>query len=287
VTDLHQSSAPDAASRTRRSKPTGSRATLRAMVAQRVACQTPWGEAHDLVVVEDRIVVPGELADMRSLWWLAAEHHPRLAVTALSVLERATGAALGLSPYCVAAERWNHAARGDPWLPVVPLGGEGGRNASEAAGPAVARASLLLPERATRRAGAARGANRSRSALLAGLQDGSDAVGRLLDVVRLPLRAMVQLAGVAACAYYLLTAGAWLWLLRDGMDGAELQSGVLVLLVGLLLSAVTRAVWDRSRNDRADASAVRRVQPIVDSALGAYRLGISLQVLAFAAFAVF
>jgi hypothetical protein len=135
------------------------------MVAQRVACQTPWGEAHDLVVVEDRIVVPGALADMRSLWWLAAEHHPRLAVTALSVLERATGAALGLSPYCVPAERWNHAARADPWLPVVPLGREAGGIASEAAGLAVAHASLRLPERATRPADAARGPNGPRSAL--------------------------------------------------------------------------------------------------------------------------
>ena len=105
--------------------------------------------------------------------------------------------------------------------------------------------------------------------------------------MRLPLRAVVQLAGVATCAYYLLTAGAWLWVLRDGMDGADLQSGVLVVLVGLMLSAVTGAVWDRSPNDRADARTVRRVQPVVDTTLGAYRLGISLQVLAFAAFAVF
>jgi hypothetical protein len=287
MTRLHESPDPDAGSRTPHSKPTGSRATLRAMVAQRVACQTPWGEAHDLVVVEDRIVVPGELADLRSLSWLAAEHHPRLAVTALSVLERATGAALGLSPYCVAAERWNRAARGDQWLPVVALGREAGGTVSEAAGPAVARASLLLPERATRLGDAARAANRSRSALLDGLQNGRDAVGGVLDVVRLPLRAMVQLVAVAACVYYLLTAGAWLWVLRDGMDAAELQSGVLVVFVGFLLSTVTRAVWDRSPNDRPAASTVRRVQPIVDTTLGAYRLGISLQVLAFAAFAVF
>src|SRR3954451_20729079 len=123
-----------------------------------------------------------------------------------------------------------------------------------------------------RRADAARGANRSRSALLDGLQNGRDAVGGLLDVVRLPLRAMVRLVGIAACAYYLLTAGGWLLVLRDGMDGADLQSGVLVLLVGLLLSAVTRAVWDRSPSDRADAGAVRRVQPIIDTTLGAYRL---------------
>jgi hypothetical protein len=108
----------------------------------------------------------------------------------------------------------------------------------------------------------------------------------LLDVVRLPLRAVLQLAGVAASAYYLLTATAWPWALRDGMEGAELQSGVLVLLVGLLLSWITRVLWDRPPSDGVDAGTVRRVQPLVDTTRGAYRLGISLQVLAFVAFAV-
>ena len=95
-----------------------------------------------------------------------------------------------------------------------------------------------------------------------------------------------KLAGVAASAYYLLPAVAWLWALRDGMEDAELQSGVLVLLVGLLLSGLTRALWDRPASDSVDAGMVRRVQPLVDTTRGACRLGISLQVLAFVAFAV-
>jgi hypothetical protein len=256
------------------------------MLAQRVACQTPWGEAHDLVVVRGRVVVPGALADMRSLWWLGSEHHPRLAVTELSVLERATGAVLGVAPYCVAVERWNQAAREDAWLPVV-LGAHPSGFAPDAAGLTVAPASLVLPERTTRPHDAARGARRSRGAVLDRLQGGRDAVGSLLDIVRRPLRAVLQLAGVAAGAYYLLTAALWLWALREGMDSAEVQSGVVVLLMGLLLSGITQAMWNHAPNDLADAGAVRRVQPIVDTTLGAYRLGISLQVLAFAAFAVF
>jgi hypothetical protein len=256
------------------------------MLAQRVACQTPWGEAHDLVVVEGRVVVPRELADMRSLWWLGAEHHPRLAVTALSALERATGSALGLAPYCVGVKRWNQAAQEDPWLPMVPLGREASWTASEAAGLAVSPASLCLPERTTRPADAAHRGHQSEGAPLDRLQNGRDAVGSLLDIVRLPLRAVLQLAGVAASAYYLLTAAGWVWVLRDGMDGAELQSGVLVLLAGLLLSGITRALWDRPPSDSVDARMVRRVQPLVDTTRGAYRLGISLQVLAFVAFAV-
>jgi hypothetical protein len=256
------------------------------MLAQRVACQTPWGEVHDLVVVEGRVVVPRELADMASLWWLGAEHHPRLAVTALTALERATGAALGLAPYCVAVDRWNRAAHHEPWLPVV-VGTGASESASDAARLERVPAPLLLPERMTRPSDAARGARPSRRPLLDRLQGGHDAVGSLLDVVRRPVRAVCQLVGVAVGAYYVLTAASWLWALRDGMDGAELQSGVVVLLVGLLLSAATRALWDRAPRDRVDARAVRRVQPIVDATLGAYRLGISLQVLAFAAFAVF
>jgi hypothetical protein len=257
------------------------------MLAQRVACQTPWGEPHDLVVVERRIVVPCELADLGSLRWLGAEHHPRLAVTALSALEHATGAALGLAPYCVGVERWNQAAREDQWLPLVPLGTEASGTASGAVGLAVAPPSLLLPERTTRPADAAHGGYQSDGAGLGRLQNGRDAIGSLLDVVRLPLRAVVQLAGVVASAYYLLTAAAWLWALRDGMEGAELQSGVLVLLVGLLLSGITRTLWDRPASDSVDAGMVRRVQPLVDTTRGVYRLGISLQVLAFVAFAVF
>src|SRR4051812_47846074 len=136
------------------------------MLAQRVACQTPWGEAHDLVVVEGHVVVPRELADMGSLRWLSAEHHPRLAVTGLSALERATGSALGLAPYCVGVERWNQAARADPWLPLVPLGTEASGTASEAARLVVAPAPLLLPERTTRPADAAHRGHQSEGTLL-------------------------------------------------------------------------------------------------------------------------
>lgn len=256
------------------------------MLAQRVACQTPWGEAYDLVVVDGRIVVPRELADMGSLWWLDTEHHPRLAVTALSALERATEAALGLAPYCVTVDRWNEAARGDRWLPILPPGAEASDTGSEAAGLVMSPGPLVvLPKRTTRPADGAHGVSQAQGASLDRLQNGRYAVGTLLDVVRLPLRAVLQLAGVAASAYYLLTAAAWLWALRDGMEGAEMQSGVLVLLVGLLLSGITRVLWDRPWSGGADAEMVRRGQPLVDTTRGAYRLGISLQVLAFVAFA--
>jgi hypothetical protein len=82
------------------------------MSALRVACRTPWGTQCDLVVLRGHVIVPRELAHARALWWVRDEKHPGLAVAPLSVLERQTGAEIGLSPYCVPVERWNEAALG-------------------------------------------------------------------------------------------------------------------------------------------------------------------------------
>ena len=94
------------------------------MSALRVACRTPWGTQCDLVVLRGHVIVPRELAHARALWWVRDEKHPGLAVAPLSVLERQTGAEIGVSPYCVPIERWNEAAKAEPWLPIVPAGCE-------------------------------------------------------------------------------------------------------------------------------------------------------------------
>src|SRR5215216_3440725 len=94
------------------------------MSALRVAWRTPWGRQCDLLVLQGRVIVPRELAHVRPLWWLRDEDHPCLAVAPLSVLERQTGAEIGISPYCVPVERWNAAAKAEPWLPIVPDGCE-------------------------------------------------------------------------------------------------------------------------------------------------------------------
>lgn len=51
------------------------------------------------------------------------------------------------------------------------------------------------------------------------------------------------------------------------MCGAELRSGVFILLLGLLLCGITRALWDRPPSDGVDARMVRRVQPLVATTL--------------------
>src|SRR4051812_26600301 len=89
------------------------------MSALRVVCRTPWGTQRDLLLLRGHVIVPRKLAHVRALWWLSDEHHPCLAVAPLSVLERQTGVKIGISPYCVPVERWNEAAKAEPWLPVV------------------------------------------------------------------------------------------------------------------------------------------------------------------------
>lgn len=262
------------------------------MPAHRVACPTPWGEIHDLVVVQGRVVVPEELAHMRSLQWLGGEHHPRVAVTALGVLESATGAALGLAPYCVGVTRWNDAARNDPWLPIVAPSSDTNGMAADLPDGALDAPLLPLPNRSARSAGAALGPEGSgfTSRLLGRLHEGGAATASVVNVVGAPLRATLQVVAVAAAAYYLLTVASWLWGLQEGMDGAELQAGLMVLLVGMLLSSITRGLWDRGADTDghgAHARDDRRLQPIVETTLGAYRLGILLQVLAFAGFLMF
>src|SRR4051794_6730557 len=106
------------APRSRRFSHPGSRGTLPAMSALRVACRTRWGDSHDLLVVQDHVIVPQLLGSVPSLWWLADEHYPRVAVTLVGAFEEQTGASLGLSPYSVPRERWNEGASAERWLPI-------------------------------------------------------------------------------------------------------------------------------------------------------------------------
>src|SRR3954449_12973797 len=117
------------------------------MSAPRVACRTPWGTQCDLVVLQGHVIVPRELAHARALWWVRDEKHPGLAVAPLSLLERQTGAKIGVSPYCVPVERWNEGARTEPWLPVIPASRDSDQSSDVAA--SLALESLPLPRPAS------------------------------------------------------------------------------------------------------------------------------------------
>jgi hypothetical protein len=267
------------------------------MSALRVACRTPWGEEHDLVILRGHVIVPRYLGHDRSLWWLGGEHHPQLAVTYLSVLEQETGAELGLSPYCVRVERWNEAARTESWLPVIPASTAAGSFARRARITVVptspALESLPIPRRPAGPVDLDLDLNADPRHLAPGerLRAGSHAVSRLCSGLRQLVVLGLLGAAILACVYYLVAAALWLWSLRSGMTEGKIQDGVVLLVVALLFSAVTalfrRRVWTPSGGpvlpDRYDA---RVRQPVLYALLDAYRLGVALQFLAFAGFIV-
>jgi hypothetical protein len=266
------------------------------MSALRVACRTPWGDDYyDLVVLRGHVIVPRYLGHDRSLWWLGDEHHPHLAVTDLSVLEEETGAELGLSPYCVPIERWNEVARQEPWLPMVPASVTAGSFVQQE-GVTVLPASpqlesLAIPRRAVNPLDLDRDVHDARLTFDRPLHVASDALSRLFGALRRLVVVGLLGAAILACVYYLLAATLWLWSLRNGMTGGKIQDGIMLIVSAALFSAVTGVVRKRfripSRNlvlpYRYDA---RDRQPLLSTLLDAYRLGITLQLFAFAGFIV-
>ena len=256
------------------------------MSALRVACRTPWGTHCDLVVLRGHVIVPRELAHARALWWVRDEKHPGLAVGPLSVLERQTGAEIGVAPYCVPVERWNEAARAEPWLPIVPVGCELEQSSDITA--SLELESLPLPSPASGRLDRELDHRRSAGNRL---REGSYAVSRLLVGVRRVLVVGALAVAVLACANYLAATAVWLWSLQQGMTGASIEQGVMLIFAALLLSALTGLFRERVgtshgirvRPYRGDG---RERQPVLYTVLDGYRLGVALQLLAFGAFVI-
>ena len=264
----------------------GVRRYVPSMSALCVACRTPWGTQCDLLVLRGHVIVPRELAHARALWWLRDEEHPCLAVAPLSVLERQTGAEIGISPYCVPVERWNKAAMSESWLPVAPAGWESGQSSDVTASPGLE--SLPLPSPACGRFD--RELDQCRAARDR-LREGSHAVSRLFEGVRRLVVAGALAVAVLACANYLAGTAVWLWNLRQGMTSARIEQGVVLIFAALLFSALTGLFRERFATShgirvlpyRGDG---RERQPVLYTVLDGYRLGIALQLLAFGAFVI-
>jgi hypothetical protein len=256
------------------------------MSALRVACRTPWGTQCDLVVLRGHVIVPRELAHARALWWVRDEKHPGLAVAPLSVLERQTGAEIGVSPYCVPVERWNEATKAEPWLPIVSTGCELEQSSEVTASQELE--SLALPNPARGWLDCELDHRRSAGDRL---REGSHAVSRLLVGVRRVLVVGALAVAVLACANYLAATAVWLWNLQQGMTGASIEQGVMLIFAALLLSALTGLFRERVGTShgvralpyRGDG---RERQPVLYTVLDGYRLGIALQLLAFGAFVI-
>jgi hypothetical protein len=249
------------------------------MSAQRVACQGPWGNSYELLVLQGHVIVPRALGHIPSLWWLGDEHHPRVAVTLVSALEEATGADVGIAPYCVPTERWNIGAAPVPWLPQVPahvdasLGSLAGERWCEERYSLPISAQVQVNDLDTKR--------------LRGLHAGRQAaIAIFTSIRRLFAAGMVAALGLAL-AYYMMGTGAWLWELRHGISGRRTQDGIVILIFGLAAMTMARLLSGRMTRRSARLAGRWDVEKISSSLLtivDGFRLGIALQLLAFGGF---
>jgi hypothetical protein len=256
-----------------------------------LVCRSPRGDHFDLVALRGFVVAPEVMRRQPGLWWLESENHPHLVLEDARVLDDAIGKRrLGCWPYCVPADRWNEAAAQHSWLPRSPVSDH------DAADP---RQRLLMDPRIGALALSWRRTDRmtretkrlSTRSMAVRLYNGSTAVAYLFGRVARAPAALLAIASLVACAYYLAAVASWLWGLGDGLSGPEVQDGVVLILAGLVASWLTRLFAPKLVSSdgvryRLPAVEGRERKPLVGLALDAYRAGVVLQLLAFAGFVV-
>jgi hypothetical protein len=241
----------------------------------RLECRSPTGNLFDALAVRGFVVVPETLKAEPGMWWLEREGHPRLDAEASYGLDRAAGIRVAPWPFRVPAARWNEAAALHPWLPAAPI----------VAADACGLGSRLMPDR---RADSQEMLSRSTS-LGDRACEGAAAVAGLFAYATRAARFSLTACALAACAYYVVAIAAWLWSLRDGMTASATQAGVMLAGFALVATWITGRFEQQLvsaggvlvRLPRAEA---RGRQPLLHLALDAYRMGVVLQLLAFAGF---
>jgi hypothetical protein len=242
----------------------------------RLECRSPTGNLFEALAVGGFVLAPETLKAEPGMWWLEREGYPRLDAETSCALNRVTaGNQVGPWAYRVPAARWNEAAVRQPWLPAAPI----------VAADASDFGSRLMPER---RADSREMLSRSTS-LRDRVCDGAAAVAGLFAHTTRAGRFLLTACALGACAYYVVAAAAWLWSLRDGMTASETQAGVVNAGFALVATWITGRFEEQPvsasgvlvRRPRAEA---RGRQPLLHLVLDAYRVGVVLQLLAFAGF---
>jgi hypothetical protein len=256
-----------------------------------LVCRSPGGDHFDLVAIRGFVVAPEAMRRLPGLWWLQGENYPRLVMEDAKLLEDAIGSVqLGCWPYCVAAERWNEAAAQYSWLPRSPASDREPDDPFQRVITDSRIEAVRLPRQRIDRAAFEFERASMRSPAMR-LQHGLMAVAYLFGHVTRGLVALLTTVSLAACAYYLAAVASWLWGLGDGMGGPEMQDGIVLILAGVIAWWITgHFAPKRMRHEgvrfRPPTGAGRDRQPLLHLALDAYRVGVVLQLLAFAGFVV-
>jgi hypothetical protein len=238
----------------------------------RLSCRSPTGNLFEALSVGRFVVVPEALKAEPGMWWLEREGYPRLDAETSHALDHLTGTVyVGPWPYRVPAGRWNEVAASHPWLTAAPVH-------------AVDVGSRLLADRHVDSREARSRSISSRERLL----QGATAVAGLFAHVGRAARFGLTASVLGACAYYVVALAVWLWSLRDGMTAAEMQAGAVLVGVALVATWITGRFEQRLTSDgvlvRLPRTEGRRRQPLLHLMLDAYRMGVALQLLAFAGF---
>jgi hypothetical protein len=241
----------------------------------RLECRSPTGNLFEALSVGRFVVVPEALKAEPGMWWLEREGYPRLDAETSHALDRLTAAAhVEPWPYRVPAARWNEAAESHPWLTIAPMDAADEWDLS----------SRLVAERHVDSQETLSRATSPRERLF----QGAAAVAGLFAHVNRAARFALTASALGGCAYYVVALGVWLWSLRDGMTATETQAGGMLAGLALVAAWITGRFEERLvsggvpvRLHRAEG---RRRQPLLHLMLDAYRMGVVLQLLAFAGF---
>jgi hypothetical protein len=257
------------------------------MLARRLSCRAPSGREFSIVLLGDVVIAPETVCSEPGLGWLELERLPRLSMDLSQRLERVIdGLRIGYWPFCAPLERWNEAAQIYPCLRVAID--------DEAARSVVASCELPSIDVGMPKQDAAMDLRDERPHawfdVMTGdrLRSGSRGVVELFVGIRQVLRLVASGLALAACVYYALGTADWLWNLRDGITGDEIQNGLMLILAALVFSGITRTLGSRPNPTMPLTPNVGSDdrQTVLSQLSGVYRAGVTLQLLAFLGFVI-
>jgi hypothetical protein len=257
------------------------------MVARHLSCRAPSGRELPIVVLGDVVIAPATACEEPGLAWLELERLPRLSSEIAQRLERLLdGMRIGCWSFCAPLERWNEAAKVYPCL-AIPTDDQAG--ASHVATCELPSSDLSMPQHNVSMD--LRGERpRVGLSVMTGdrLPSGSRGVVELFLGIRQVLALVASGLALVVSVYYLVSTADWLWRLRDGITGGEVQGGLVLMLAAIVLSGITRTLGGRPRAAMTPSSdsGFNDRHTVVSRLPCVYRAGVTLQLVAFLGFVI-